>query len=68
MSTVLNDPSALAASIQRITEEVPTPGKTADLDKGIHSPEDLHRVLLQEPVRIDREALVAAMICQDQIS
>jgi hypothetical protein len=62
MSTVLNDPSALAASIRRVTEEVPSPGKIADVDQGIHSPEDLHRILLQEPVRIDREALVATMI------
>jgi hypothetical protein len=62
MSTVLNDPTALAASIQRITEEVPTPGKTVDVDQAIRSPEDLHRILLQEPLRIDREALVAAMV------
>jgi hypothetical protein len=46
MSTVLNNPTALAASIQRITEETSNPDKTFDLDQDICSPEDLHRVLL----------------------
>jgi hypothetical protein len=66
MSTVLNDPTALAASIQRITEEVSTPDKTFDLDQGIRSPEDLNRILLQESVRIDREALAAAVTSYQQ--
>ena len=62
MSTILNDPAAREASIRRICEETVTPDRALDLNHGVRTPEDLHRILLQEPVRIDREALAIAAI------
>lgn len=62
MSTILNDPAAREASIRRICTETVTPDPALDLNHGVRSPEDLHRILLQEPVRIDREALAIAAI------
>jgi len=59
MSKVLNDPTALEDSIQRMCK-VEAPDSHLDLNHGVRSPADLHRILLDKPVRIDREGLAQA--------
>jgi hypothetical protein len=61
MSRILDDPKAKQDSVLRMCEARPAEPQF-ELNHGVRGPEELHRIILAAPFRIDRQELAEAAL------